>query len=58
MVCGACRTPLLAVLHLCRPDLFRLFDDRVYDVLPMGGRAGGVPGEVVIVDLDEETLAR
>ncbi len=55
---GAILTVLVSLLYITQPTALRFLDNRLYDLLlrsSAGGQTSGVP---VVVDLDEDTLAR
>ena len=55
---GALASLLVAGVSLRPPSLLANLDQRVYDVLLRSGHHAAVSGRVVIVDIDERSLAR
>src|SRR4029450_9326309 len=55
---GLIASLLVAGLYLYRPFLLVHLDQRVYDVLFRSAQRSQMSGQVVIVDLDERSLAR
>jgi adenylate cyclase len=55
---GAILTIIVSLLYLHQPSLLRFLDNRLYDILLRSSASGHTTGLAVVVDLDEDTLAR
>ena len=58
LVGGAILTLLVALLYLIQPTSLRFLDNKLYDLLLRSSAGGQTTGVPVVVDLDEDTLAR
>jgi adenylate cyclase len=57
---GVCATLLVSLLTIWQPVFFRFLDSKIYDTLLRSGYSDGghAPDNPVIVDIDEQSLAR
>ncbi len=57
LLAGLLLTAVLALAHLLHPTLLQALDAQIYDLLLRSGPAAATPDDVVVVDVDDRSLA-